>query len=137
MKIRAYLAHPILGISGNKATLEEITFNIQRAIVAKKILEIVIPELEVYCPGEVDEFPQVALWDKKYLTLKQLLDIDCAILGKRDLLLIYNWQHKISDGMMIEKEYAQDEEHNIPTYTFTNINEQVFSDLQYIVDTLK
>ena len=133
-KIRAYMAHPILGRLGDKATSKDIEYNIQKAIVASKVLEICIPELEIYCPGEMDEFPQVALWDKKYITLEQLLDIDCTILAKRDLLLVFDWQNWVSNGMIEEIMFAK--KHGIRMYFFSEICQRIFDDLKDIVDEL-
>ena len=132
-KIEAYFSIPIRGKSGNKSTSQEIEQNIQKGIVASKILSICIPELEIYCPGEHDVFPQFAL-AMKYLTIEQLLAVDCNILDRKDLLLVYDWQNWVSNGMIEEIMFAK--QHGIQMYFFSEICQRTFDDLKDIVDEL-
>lgn len=132
-KVQAYFSMPIRGRAGNKATSQMIEQNIQKGIVASKILSICIPELEIYCPGEHDEFVMTAYLAKK-LTEEQVLDTDCEILAKRDLLIVYNWQNYLSNGMVTEINFAR--KHGIRIYFFSEICERVFQDIKDIVDEL-
>ena len=132
-KVRAYLSHPVRGKSGNNATSREIEYNRQKGIVTSKILSICVPNLDIYCPGEHDEFPEAALYDH-YLTLEDVLNIDCKILHKRDLLIVYDWQNFWSAGMMKEIVYAT--MHHLEQYFFSSFCPKVVVELSVVVDKI-
>lgn len=132
-KIRVYLSMPIRGKSGNTATSQEIEQNTQKGIVASKILSICIPELDIYCPGEHDEFVMTAYLAGRLLE-KGVLDTDCEMLAKRDLLVVYDWQNWLSNGMCVEINFAK--QHNIKMYFFSEICQRTFDDLKDIVKEL-
>ena len=132
-KIRAYMSMPIRGKSGNNATSQEIEYNRQKGIVTSKILSICIPNLDIYCPGEHDEFTQAALYDH-YLTLEDVLNIDCKMLHKRDLLIVYDWQNFWSHGMIKEIVYAGT--YKIKQYFFSSLCTKVVDELGVIVDEI-
>lgn len=129
-KIRAYMSHPIRGKLGNKVTHRDITMNCSKAICIGTILEICISDLEMYIPAKHDEFVTKA-YRKNYINEHQILDIDCDIIGERDLLIVYNWQNFLSNGMVTEINYAK--EHSIPIYSFMELNERVLDELGDIV----
>lgn len=132
-KIKAYLSHPIRGKLGAKAMDRDMIQNCQKAIVVGTILEVCVPDLEIYVPAKHDEFVLKA-YNKKYINEYQILDIDCDIIGERDLLIIYNWQNYLSNGMVTEINYAK--EHNIPIYSFMELNERVIDELKDKVQEL-
>lgn len=107
--ITAYFSHPIRGIKGAAATQEEIDANCKRAVdVASFIVLDCISyniDIDIYCPGRHDEFVQIA-YQQKILTEDQILDIDCEILSRRDLLLAYAPDVSISNGMRREINHA-------------------------------
>lgn len=128
------LSHYIRGKKGNAATDRDIELNCQQAIVAGKILELTIPSLRVYVPGEHDEFVTKA-YRKHYLTVDDILTVDCELLGKRDLLIVYNHENYLSNGMVIEVNYAK--EHNIPIYSMSEVCERTTIELQGIVESIR
>ena len=120
-KIRAYLSHPIQGRAGKAATPEMMETNNRIAIAWTKRLDIYFgSNLELYVPGEHDEFVLIAYLDEQ-LTIEQILDIDCKILAKRDVLLVANWENHLSGGMKREIDKAK--ELGIPIRVFDNIEE--------------
>lgn len=133
-KIRAYISHPIRGRAGNKATDKDIAINCGKAICVGAVLEICIPDLELYVPAKHDEFVLRA-YRKNYVDEHQILDIDCDIIGERDLLIIYNWQNYLSNGMVTEINYAK--KHGILIYSFMELNERVLDELRDIIKELQ
>jgi len=104
-RISAYMSHNIRGQKGANATLEEMTFNNNKAIIIAKELRRLYPFLDIYVPAENGEF-DIECFFRGYLTAEQILTVDCEILRKRDFLLVYNWEG-ISEGMDIEIKYAK------------------------------
>ena len=110
-KIRAYCSHSIRGKYGNAATEEQMQANNQKAIEFGKQLATEFPTIDFYIPGAVDEFVKPA-FDKGYLTLKQILDVDCDIISRSNFIVIFAPDDYISGGMKVEIDYAT--LHNIP-----------------------
>ncbi len=75
-----------------------ITANLLRSKLGKK--------LNIYVPAENDEFVLIA-YLKKYITVEQILDVDCDILAERDILLVYSPDGYISRGMQVEIDHAR------------------------------
>ena len=120
-KIRAYLSHPIRGVYGDKCPEEQIKFNCQQAIAWAKALRIYFGcNLEIHVPAEHDEHMLIAM-KKGYLTIDQVLDIDCVIVSRRDVVLIANWEDHISGGMRREIDTAY--RRGIPYRVFTDVQE--------------
>ena len=71
-----------------------------------------LPKLELYIPAESEPFVQRA-YDKKYLGEKQILDVDCDIIGAGNLLLVYG---EVYGGVKVEVDYAVRNE--IPVFIF-------------------
>lgn len=104
-QISIYVSHSIRGKKGKDATEEDMKQNNQKAIVFGKQLRRLFPKLCVYVPGDHDEFVLIAyLWG--YLTEKQILQIDCDIVQKRNFVIAYTPDGYLSKGMKIEIEYA-------------------------------
>jgi len=112
MPLRVYFSPPIRGTKGEAATQEDMKYNIERAAAVVKALRLEFgPALDIYFPGEMDEFVMKA-YRKGYITEQQILDVDCDIIAERDALLLWTWEDEISGGMKIEFEYALN--HGIP-----------------------
>lgn len=79
--------------------------NNQKAIDFTNELRKLFPTIEFYCPGEHDEFVLLAYLND-YLSEEQILDIDCDILAKRDLLINYTPDGYFSKGMLVENKEA-------------------------------
>ena len=120
-KITAYLSHYIRGFAGDDATPETIEANCAKAVEwSKKLWVYFGSNLEIYVPASMDLFPRIAL-EKNYLTVDQVLDVDCKIVSQCDVLLIANWGDYISEGMRREINTAR--QFRIPHRVFTDIKD--------------
>jgi len=119
-KIRAYCSHAIRGHAGDKCPEEQRDFNKAKAIEwGKKLWLYFGSQLELYIPGANDDWAVVGL-EKGYLTIDQVLDIDCSIVEGCDVLLIMDWEG-ISGGMGREIDAAN--KSGIPTRVITGVDE--------------
>lgn len=132
-KLRIYLSHPIRGVKGVIATTEDMENNNKKAINKATEIRIGLGSLGldnyidtyIYVPAEHDEFIIIG-YQKGILSEKDILEIDCDIVARCDLMLIYDWEHHFSKGCKVEFDYAK--KHHIPVYTFdddTNVVELV------------
>lgn len=112
IKVKFYLSHPIRGIKGKDATATDMKRNNDAAkAVAHYIRNNIAADIEIYVPAEHEDFVGRA-YQKCYLTVKQILDIDCSIIDDCNVVLLFNPEDIIVAGCKIEKEHA--EENNIP-----------------------
>ena len=120
--IRAYMSHSIRAEHGNKATLAQMNENCQLAVDFANQLRAYLmdwhrmdglPLLGLYVPGENDEFVQIA-YKRGYLTEEEILEVDCAIIDKCNLLIVYG--KYVSGGMKVEIDYCKN--NNIPILHF-------------------
>lgn len=133
-KIKAYLSHPIRGFMGPKATREVMEHNNQLAVRwGKELYRFFGTNLEVYVPGEHDEFVLIAYLDK-IINEKQILDIDCKILARRDILLVADWENFHSSGM--KKEIVKAKELGIPIYYSQDLSEKTLEELKIFLEQL-
>lgn len=120
-EITAYLSHCIRANKENPS-IKEMLFNNNKAIILANELRKTFPFLDVYVPAENNEF-DLAISKGKYLTTDQILEIDCKILEKRDLLLVYDWQVNLSAGQKVEVFHAG--KIGIPMITFSCLSEAI------------
>jgi len=120
-KITAYLSHCIRANKENPS-IKEMLFNNNKAIILANELRKTFPFLDIYVPAENNEF-DLEISGGKYLTTDQILEVDCKILEKRDLLLLYNWQKSMSAGQEVEFFHAG--KLGIPIITFSCLSEAV------------
>jgi len=113
VKKTAYFSHAIRGRKGLNATAEEMDNNCAIATAVCNWIRQHIPELELYVPAEHEEFIQIA-YLKKWLSEKQILEIDCEILERRDLLIVLEIDGWHGGGISVEIEHA--EKRGIPIY---------------------
>lgn len=104
-RIRVYVSHSIRGKKGKDATDEDMRRNNNLAIIFGQALRRKFPGVHFYVPGDHDEFVIIA-YGKKYITEKQILDVDCAIVEQCHFVLAYSPDGYLSKGMKIEIEYA-------------------------------
>ena len=102
---RGYMSHSIRGASGALATDEEMEINCKKAQAFAAQFRLLFPQVELYVPGESDEFVQKA-YRMGVLTEEEILDVDCALVGDRDFLLVYTPEGYTSRGMQIEIRFA-------------------------------
>lgn len=134
-KFRVYLSHPIRGAKKERATEDDIYKN---CMVAQDVaIEMGayfndwnkmdgLPPVDIYCPAEHDEFVQLA-FDKKLLTIDNILEIDCDIIKQCDMLICYGM---VSSGMMTELEFA--EKNNIPILAITHWDNSIATNLREV-----
>ena len=133
-KIKVYMSHPIRGILRDQATEETMRANNQRSISWGKALLINFgSNLDLYVPGEHDEFVLIAYLNK-YLTEKQILDVDCEIVGRCKAVVVANWEGKLSGGMQVEVDYAN--ENNIPVFMLDSLDDKSLELLRVFLETL-
>lgn len=130
-KIRVYLSHPIRGSKVDDATKEEQMSNSERAKLCANELRKAFPELEIYCPGDAEDFVHLA-YSSGMLTDTQILDIDCKILDGRDCVFAYAFD--ASRGMKIETDHA--DAYGIPVLTFEKLDNNVLRRIRTFVDGL-
>lgn len=112
-KLKIYVSHSIRGKFGTKATKEQMADSCKKAVRFGNWLKENFPDVEWYVPAVHDEFVSIAYF-KKYITEKQILDVDCELIKNCDGLLIYALDNYISRGMQTEKEFSY--ENNIPVF---------------------
>lgn len=123
--MRIYLSHAIRGAKGQQATDDDMRENCNKALryvegIRKSLSMCPLvgkavaindgrgPILlhggdEFYVPAEHEDFVQLA-YRRGYLTEKQILEIDCEILGKCDAVFAFG---PISGGMRAEIDHAK------------------------------
>jgi len=106
-KPRIYVSHSIRGKFGKDATCEQMAENCQKAIRFGNYLKTYFPKIDWYVPADHDEFVTIA-YKKSYLTEKQILDVDCTIIGEGRCkgVLFYMPDDYLSGGMATEKVYS-------------------------------
>ena len=105
-KIKCYISHSIRGKYGKSATTEQMIENNQKAIEFYQKLQKKFPTVDFYCPGFHDEFVMVA-FTEGYMNEKQILAVDCIIIGRCNCIVNYVPDGYLSDGMMVENIHGQ------------------------------
>lgn len=100
-KVSAYFSHAIRGEEGKAATKEDMERNCATAKKAAKWLRENVPEIELYVPAEHEDFVYIAYTDK-YLTEKQILEIDCKILKRQDFHIVHEVDGWFGGGIGVE-----------------------------------
>ncbi len=134
MIVTAYLSHAIRGKKGDEATERDMAINDAKAKTIGNWLCLAFPELELYVPGNHDEFVKIA-YEKDYMTINQILDVDCDILLKRDLLIVYDHEDYISGGMRAEIDAAK--MCDVPIITFYTIEDGILGRLHDAIDSIR
>lgn len=116
-KVIAYFSHSIRGKKGAAATKEDMDANCMGAKRVASWLCEMVPDLELYVPAEHEDFVQIAYLEK-ILTEKQILDVDCKILEKRDLLIVLEIDGWRGGGIGVEIAHAK--LHEIPIFFLTD-----------------
>ena len=120
IQIGAYFSHPIRGLKGAAATVDDQSLNNNLAIVVGKILSNFCPALDLYIPAEHDEFgTEFSL--RKSTSVEEILEIDKIILERRDILIAFCYNGVLSSGMKIEIDHANDK--GIPVFMFEKVTE--------------
>ncbi len=120
VKIGVYFSHPIRGLKGAAATVEDISLNNDLASLVGRILMLQCPALDLYVPAIHDEYVTES-YIQGHTTDDQILAIDKIILARRDILIVFRYNGVTSNGMKIEIEEA--DRLGIPVFLFEKITE--------------
>lgn len=126
-----YLSHPIHGKAGADATGVEMQKNCDEAIKIGKALEKVFPRIKVYVPGASEPFVGRCYY-LRYLTEKQILEIDCMIVDQCEAVIVYVPDgDELQGGRLVEFEHA--EKNHKPVVVFDNLDHIVCWLTDYLV----
>lgn len=103
--MRIYISHSIRGIKGSAATIEDMQINCQQAVKFTEELTHEFP-FDFYVPGGSEAFVQKA-FDKQFLTIDQILEIDCDIIDGCELVIFFIPNGYFSSGMLVEVYHTQ------------------------------
>lgn len=90
------------------------------------------PKCDLYVPAEHDEFVQIA-FDKKYIDETQILDTDCEIIRRCNLVIAYGDPLR-SRGMKVEIDYAT--EHDVTVLFMPNLSPDTIHTLKFTIKLL-
>lgn len=118
-RIKAYLSHMIRGPEGNNASDETMRKNNLDAQAIGNLISSCF-QGDLYIPADMDDY----LLDRgrkplDYVDL--LLNLDCRLVIKSDILLVYSPDGCISGGMQLEIDTAK--EHGIPVLIFDIVSD--------------
>lgn len=100
-KVTAYFSHSIRGKKGKDATDEDMERNCNTAMRVATWIRESISGIDLYIPAEHEDFVAIAYKDK-YLTEKQILEIDCKILKRQDFHIVYEVDEWLGGGIEVE-----------------------------------
>ena len=107
--MKTYLSHAIRGKLSNKCPTAQIKENCKVAIEVATIIRARCSWLDLYVPAEHENFVQKA-YNKKYMTERQILDIDCEIVSECDNLIIFVPKgDELQGGRKVEHDFAINE----------------------------
>jgi hypothetical protein len=96
-------------MKGSDATHEDMDLNCERIIsIAKYLRTQLSGDIEIYVPAEHEEFVQIS-YDKGWLTEEQILEIDCDIISRGDVVLCHVQESlgdELQGGREIEVKHA-------------------------------
>ncbi len=104
-KVKAYVSHSIRGKLGVAATEKQEMVNCDKATQFGKRLREEFPNIDFYIPGEHINLDLI-LREKKYVTVDQLLDVDCTIISRCSFLIVFAPDDYVSKGMKIEIDHC-------------------------------
>lgn len=137
---KIYQSHSIMGKNGMDATEAEIQANIDAALKISKELKAYFidwykmdgyPEIQLHVPAEHEVFVHRA-YKMGFMTITEILAVDCAIIDTCDLLLVYG--DYLSNGMKVEIEYA--DKNKIPILNFCRLMPVVVDSVKTIIDMI-
>ncbi len=106
-KQRVYFSHSIRGKLGSSCPIETQEKNCAAAIEMANEIRWSCPEFDLYVPAENEEFIQIA-FDKKYITEDHILEIDCVIVDRCAITIVYVPEgDELQGGRKIEFDHAR------------------------------
>jgi len=123
IEVTGYFSAPIRGKKGSNARRGEIRKNIVAGKkMAAKIRRIFGSLLDLYVPHDQDDLIQI-LWYAGKLTAKDILEGDCKIVSKKDLIIVWLPDGWLGGGCAQEVKTA--EECGIPIIIFEELDDDV------------
>lgn len=104
--MKTYLSHKISGGDSNSSNALQKK-NCDEAVRVGKLISAAIPSLELYVPGgQSEEFVSVAL-KKGFMTVEQVLDVDCTIIDGCEAVIVYvPTGDELRSGRLVEYDHA-------------------------------
>ena len=107
--MKTYFSHSIRGKLGADCLPVTLRENCEIAIEIANKIRAACPWTKLYVPAEHENFVQRA-YDKKYMTEKQILDVDCEILSEQDNTVIFVPEgDELQGGRKVEHDFAINE----------------------------
>ncbi len=104
---RVYFSHSIRGKLGSTCPIETQEKNCAAAIEMANEIRWACPEFDIYVPAEHEKFIQIA-FQKEYLTEDQILKVDCIIVDRCDITIVYVPEgDELQGGRKIEFDHAR------------------------------
>lgn len=122
--IKIYLSHAISNGS-EKTPIENQEKNCTEAQRIGKIIQDALPMIEVYIPGGPTERFVRRAWQKGYVTVPQIMEIDLEIVDDCDMLVCYApiEDGAIDGGRLLEVNHARIK--GKPNYIFHDVEHAV------------
>ena len=129
--MRIYVSHSIRGKAGADATGVEMQENCDRIITLVTELRKVFPTLNFYVPAEREPFVGRCYY-LRYLTEKQILEIDCMIVDQCEAMIVYVPDgDELQGGRLVEFKHA--EKNHKPVVVFDNLDHVICWLTDYLV----
>ncbi len=120
---RAYLSHAIRGKEGENCLADTQKKYCDAAIALGNKIRAACPWLDLYIPAEHEDFVQKA-YNRRYLNVPQILDIDCDIVKDCGLIIVYVPKgDELQGGRLVEHDFAINE--CMPVALFQNALEAI------------
>ena len=104
--MRVYFSHAMRGKAGDGASDSVQLTNNEVALLLAKKLRKRLPNIEVYVPAESEPFVKAA-FEHEYLTIVQILELDCEIIDGCDVVVVYVPKgDEMQGGRLVEHDHA-------------------------------
>jgi len=121
-KLRVYVSHSIRGVKGTDATDLDIQINCDRIkAIMKNLRHFTDKEIYYYVPAEHEEFIDLA-FKAGYLTIEQILHIDCKIINACDVMLcsVEPKDDEVQGGRAIEVRHCEETDKTYFVFNYVN-----------------
>jgi nucleoside 2-deoxyribosyltransferase len=107
--MRVYFSHAMRGKAGDTASAAIQYTNNEIALAIAKKLREAIPNMDLYVPAESEPFVQAA-HDAGYLSIEQILELDCKVIDGCDTVVVYVPEgDEMQGGRLREHDHAINE----------------------------
>lgn len=121
--MKVYFSHAMRGKPGFALNSAEHGNNCEAAIRIADQLRKMFPKLSLYVPAESEPFVGAA-YKKGYLSIEQILELDCIIVDQCDVVIVYVPEgDELQGGRLIEYDHAVAT--NRPVCIFRRVEEAI------------